>query len=266
MSITNVLVAGSVVYAGVKTVVKQHRSDKADRFDNQPSYIRQTATTVEVESAEMQQVGVPLAERRHLALAATSFWLAVGGLLFPPLTVVSVPLTLFTTVPILEAGCRSLYVEGRLKPSVINSILLVSTLVTEHYFSAATITWLHHAFRQLGRRAQSVGEEVTFEISNELSELVRQALGGTPPMVWLVKDTVEVKVPFAEIKVGDLIVVNRSEFVPVEGTVVAGAARLNLILVTRSTIPVAVGVGERVYPTAFVVDGQLRIQVEKINE
>ena len=85
-------------------------------------------------------------------------------------------------------------------------------------------------------------------------------------MVWLVKDAVEVKVPFAEIKVGDLIVVNRGEFIPVDGTVVAGAARLNLLLLTRSTIPVAVGIGERVYPTAFVVDGQLRIQVEKINE
>ena len=266
MSITNVLVAGSVVYAGVKTVVNQHRADKADKFQRQPSYMGQPPTTIEVESDQIQQVGVPLAERRQLALAATSFWLVVGGLLFPPLTVVSVPLTLLTTVPILEAGCRSLYVEGRLKPSVINSILLVSTLVTEHYFAAATITWLHHAFRQLGRRAQRVGEEVTTEISSELSELVRQALGGTPPMVWLVKDTVEVKVPFAEIKVGDLIVVNRGEFIPVEGTVVVGAAKLNLILLTRSTIPIAVGIGERVYPTAFVVEGQLRIQVEKINE
>ncbi len=269
MVITNLLVTGSVVYAGMKTVVNARRSanitqtatSSPSRFGDS---VPQTAASP-VETVLNEPTGLTLAERRHLTLAATSFWLAMGGLLFPPLTVASVPLTVYTTVPILEAGCRAIYSEGRLKPSVINSILLVSTLMTNHYLSAATIAWLHHTFRQLGRKAQLAGEVITTEINNEMGDLMRQALGGTPRMVWVVKDTVEVKSPFAEVAIGDIIVVNRGEFIPVVGTVTAGTAKVNTMLLTRSATPVEVGVGEKVYPTAFVMEGHLRIQVEQVN-
>jgi cation transport ATPase len=93
---------------------------------------------------------------------------------------------------------------------------------------------------------------------------VRQVMGGAPQSVWLVRDTVEVKVPFTEVKEGDLIVVNRGEFIPVTGLVTTGAAKVNLLLITRSPTSVEVGVGDTVYPTAFVVEGRLQVRVEKL--
>lgn len=266
MFITNVLVAGSVAYAGVKTVAARHAPVKSRRpvGVDQDGALTNAEPAVQIAHNALAQDGLTLADRRHRAVAATSFWLAVGGLFFPPLTVASVPLTVYSTIPILEAGCRSLYAEGRLKPSVINSILLVSTLVTDHYFSAAAIAWLHHAFRLVGRQAQVMGEQMTTEVSNELSDLARQVMGAPPRMVWLVRDTIEVKVPFDEVKVGDLIVVNRGEFIPVDGVVTAGRAKVNFLLLTRSPTPVEVGVGEHVYTTTFVVEGRLQVQVEKL--
>lgn len=261
MLITNLLVAGTVAYAGVKTVVNQQKSIKAQPMRQDSSLM--ATPTVELADAPTDLDGVTLAERRHRAVATTSFWLAVGGLLFPTLTIASIPLTVYSTIPILEAGCRSLYAEGRVKPSVVNSILLVSTLVSDHYLPAATIAWLHHTFRLVGRRAQNVSEKMTTEVSNELSDLVRQALGAPPSTVWVVRDTLEVKLPFDEIKVGDLLVVNRGEFIPVEGVVTTGSAKVNLLLITRSANPVAVAVGDRVYPTTFVMEGRLHVQVEK---
>lgn len=271
MLVTNLLVAGGVLYAGVKTVVVQHAPVKASRSATTESgdTLMNAAPTVEIEQSPALLDGLTLAERRHRAVAATSFWLAVGGLLFPPLTAVSMPLTVYSTVPILEAGCRSLYVEGRLKPSVINSILLVSTLATEHYFPAAAIAWLHHTFRHLGRQARVVGEQMTSEINNELGDLVRQAMGGPPRTVWLVRaadsaNPVEVKVPFADVKVGDRIVVNRGEFIPVDGVVTSGTAKVNLLLITRSPTFMEVGVGDSVATTTFVVEGRLQVRVEKL--
>lgn len=280
MYITNLLVAGGVAYAGVKTVVGQRMPAKVVRTGSTASGgdLKQAAATSSVEVATDEPMRLTLAERRHLAIAATSFWLTVGGLIWAPLTLASIPLTLYSTVPILEAGCRSLYVEGRLKPSVINSILLVSTLVTDHYLPAAAITWLHHTFRQLGQRAQVVGEQVTTEVNNELGDLLRQATGGAPRTVWVVNDmadedgtaaensSVEMKVAFSDVKVGDIVVVNRGEFIPVEGVVTAGTAKVNLFLLTRSPTPVNVGVGDKVYTATFVVEGRIRVQVEKIQE
>jgi Cu2+-exporting ATPase len=262
MLITNLLVAGSVAYAGVKTVVTQHKAVAPKQTVKGNPLM--TAPTVELADAPTDQDGVTLAERRHRAVATTSFWLAVGGLLFPTLTVASVPLTIYSTIPVLEAGCRSLYAEGRVKPSVVNSILLVSTLVSDHYLPAAAIAWLHHTFRLVGRRAQTVSEQMTSEVGNELSDLVRQAMGAPPRTAWIVRDTVEVKLPFDEVQVGDVLVVNRGEFVPVAGVVTTGSAKVNLLLITRSANPVEVAVGDRVYPTTFVMEGRLHVQVEKL--
>jgi Cu2+-exporting ATPase len=262
MLITNLLVAGCVAYAGVKTVVTQHKPMAVKQGGKGNPLM--TAPTVELADAPDQD-GVTLAERRHRAVATTSFWLAVGGLLFPTLTIASVPLTIYSTIPILEAGCRSLYAEGRVKPSVVNSILLVSTLVNDHYLPAATIAWLHHTFRLLGRRAQMVGEQMTSEVSNELSDLVRQAMGAPPRTAWVVRDTIEVKLPFDNVRVGDVLVVNRGEFVPVEGIITSGSAKVNLLLLTRSANPVDVAIGDRVYPNTFIMEGRLHIQVEKLH-
>ena len=264
MLITNLLVAGSVAYAGVKTVVTHHVPVNASRNTNKGGALTNASPTVQIADERKAQEGLTLAERRQRALAATSFWLAIGGLWFPPLTVASVPLTIYSTIPILEAACRSLYDEGRLKPSVINSVLLVSTLVSEHYLPAATIAWLHHTFRHVGRQAQAVGEQMSTEVSNELADLVRQAMGGAPRAVWVIRDTIEVKVPFGDVKVGDVIVVSRGEFIPVAGVVTGGAAKVNLLLLTRSPTPVAVDIGDMVYTATFVTEGRLLIRVEKL--
>lgn len=272
MLITNVLVAGSVAYAGVKTLVDARLSKpvKAAQAGLTEADKRPNGTvTTQAEANQAMLRNATLPERRNVALANTAFWLTVGGWFFPPLTVASVPLTIYTTVPILEAATQGLFLEGRMKPSVINSMLLVGTLVTEHYTSAALISMLHHTFRQMGRRLQVVGEQMTTEVNQEVGDWVRQAMGGAPREVWVVNNTgdnntVEMKIPFADLKVGDTLVVNRGEFVPIDGVITVGNAKLNLLLLTRSATPVTVGPGDKVYTTAFVVEGRIRIQVENI--
>jgi cation transport ATPase len=266
MLITNLLVAGSVAYASVKTVTKPaHRKQlpQTATIAQRASQAGTAATPTVVSSVDEAPVPT-LAERRHHAVAATSFWLAMGGLLFPPLTLASIPLTIYSTVPILEAGCRSLYEEGRLKPSVINSILIVSTLLTDHYLPAATLTWLHHTFRQIGRQLQTVGEQMTTDLTHELGDLAHQVMGGAPRQVWVVDENIEVKMPFTQVKVGDVVVVNRGEFVPVDGVITVGEATVNLVLRTGNATPVVVRAGDPVSTSAFVTEGRIRVRVEQI--
>ncbi|MFN8495336.1 MAG: hypothetical protein U0350_47500 [Caldilineaceae bacterium] len=272
MLITNVLVAGSVAYAGVKTLIdaRQPKSVKATQTGLAEADKRPDGTvTTKLEATQAMLRNATLQERRNVALANTAFWLSIGGWFLPPLTIASIPLTIYTTVPILEAATQGLFLEGRMKPSVINSILLVSTLLSEHYTTAALISTLHHTFRQMGRRLQVVGEQMTTEVNQEVGDWVRQAMGGTPREVWVVSttddsNTVEMKIPFTDLKVGDTLVVNRGEFIPIDGVITAGDAKLNLLLLTRSPTPVAVSVGDKVYTMSFVIEGRIRIQVENI--
>lgn len=261
MLITNLLVAGSVAYAGVKTATVPTQ--------RQPNSISSTelsqATNSEPVVTTTDPTNLPtLAQRRQRALAATSMWLSVGGVFIPSLTLVSIPLTVYSAVPILEAGCRSLFREGRLKPSVINSILIGSTLLGDHYFTAAAFAWLHHAFQQVGQQIQSKGQQVSNEINGEVGELLRQAMGGPPRTVWLVQEGIEVKVPFEQIKVGDVVVISRGEFIPVDGAVISGTATVNLLLITRSPNPETVQIGDKVYTNTFVTEGRINIRVDEI--
>jgi len=265
MLITNLLVAGSIAYAGVKTVVEQVQRKPASAPSTTVSRTVILDTVAPGSDAAIDPAAVPLlAERRYRAIAATSFWLSVGGFFFPTLTFASIPLTVYSAVPIFEAGCQSLYAEGRVKPSVINTILISSTLLTDRYLPAATLTWLHHTFRQLGQQLQSMGKQVTSDINNEVGDLLRQAMGGAPRAVWIVQDTVEVKVPFDQVKVGDVVVISRGEFVPVDGVITAGTATVNLMLLTRSTTPTTVDVGDKIYTSTFVTEGRISVQVEEI--
>jgi len=278
MFITDALVAGGVAYAGVKTLVQSRTQATAQPaaqviVNAGPQSKGLGVTTTQAVPLLRMSDDLTLAERRQLALAATAFWLSVGGWLFPPLTLASIPLIVYATVPILEAAGKALYDEGRVKPSVFSSILLVRTLVTDHYTAAAAISWLHHSFRQLGRRVQLVSEQITNEGGQELGDRVRQVLGGAPREVWVVNrapdskpdsQTVEVKIPFADLKVGDTLVVNRSEFIAVDGVITAGEATLNLLLLTHTPTPVKVGVGDRVHTAAFVLEGRIQVQVETI--
>ncbi|MEZ4868197.1 MAG: hypothetical protein R3C14_43115 [Caldilineaceae bacterium] len=285
MFITNLLVGSTVAYAGVKTLIDHRRLVQAEHTDESHSYVVSTppikpsskpsskpsAATERTRTAKEHVVaGAPtLQERRQQTAAATAMWLGIGGLFWSPLTLVGVPLTIYSSVSIFEAAGRSLYSEGKLRPSVINSILLVSTLVTDHYLPAAAISWLHHSFKQVGQRLQSTGERMATEMENEVGDLLRQAMGGAPQTVWVVRESsdaqgVEVKIPFADLKTGDILVANRGEFIPINGVVTAGEATLNLILLTRSGAPMTVSAGERVYKGAFVTEGRIRIQVDQI--
>ncbi len=284
MFVTNLLVSGSVAYAGVKTLVSHHRSDQSRHADEDSIYVIRapskdsaigtSQTTPKANTTTPHTNGAlrgapTLQDRRQRTAAATAMWLGIGGLFWSPLTLIGAPLTIYSSISIFESAGRSLYSEGRLRPSVINSILLVSTLVTENYLPAAAISWLHHSFKQMGQRLQSASEQMATEIENDFGDLLRQAAGGSPKMVWMVQEGtdgqgIEVKVPFTDLKTGDILVANRGELIPVNGVVTAGEATLNLLLLTQSSAPMAVRPGERVYKGAFVTEGHLQIQIDQI--
>lgn len=283
MLITTLLVTGTVAYAGVKTLVSHHQTgpkplQKGQTGITNPTVnktVRKERTATDNREAQVVEnvaprTVIPLADRRQRAAAGTALLLSMAGVIWAPLTLASAPLTIYSSLSVFEAAGQSLYSDGKIRPSVINSILLVSTLVTEHYLPAAAISWLHHSFKQIGQRIQAAGEQFSNELDVEYGELLRQAFGASPQMVWIVRtggeegDDVEVQIPFRELKTGDTLVSNRGEIVPVNGVVNAGEATLNLLLVTGTSTPVTVGEGDQVYKGAFVTEGRLWIKVDPL--
>jgi cation transport ATPase len=277
MLITTLLVAGSVAYIGVKAAATTWRRPTQQAQHAQASPSSAVAVTViegvDAANGIIDDTDDPgkaeerskhrLAERRYRAVAATSVWLTLGGILFPPLTIMSIPLTVYSTVPILESGYRSLFSRGQIRPSVINSALIVSTLLTDRYLPAAALTWMHHTVRHMSLQIQEVVELAKSEVTSDLSNLASQVMGNPPRTVWKVNENVEIQTPFAELQIGDVIVAGRGEFIPVEGRVTAGEATVSMILRSGVSTPVPVSEGDHVYARSFVTEGRIRIQIEQ---
>ena len=81
--------------------------------------------------------------------------------------------------------------------------------------------------------------------------------------VWLKNGDTEIKVPYNEIKTGDIVVARMSEVVPFDGEVVDGEAMINQASMTGESIPVRKTVGSYVYAGTVVEEGEISILVKE---
>ncbi|RRR69555.1 MAG: heavy metal translocating P-type ATPase [Candidatus Viridilinea halotolerans] len=86
----------------------------------------------------------------------------------------------------------------------------------------------------------------------------------TPPRtVWMLVEGAEIEVDFASIKVGDTILLEGGQVVPVDGRVVAGAATVDQHMLTGEGQPAEKEAGDHVLAATVVLAGKLYVQVEK---
>ncbi|BBZ29813.1 copper-translocating P-type ATPase [Mycolicibacterium madagascariense] len=82
--------------------------------------------------------------------------------------------------------------------------------------------------------------------------------------VAVVRDGVEVRIPIAELAVGDVFVVRPGEKIATDGVVVAGASAVDASLLTGESVPVDVGEGDEVAGATVNAGGVLRIRATRV--
>ncbi|WDT94108.1 copper-translocating P-type ATPase [Thermoleophilum album] len=140
----------------------------------------------------------------------------------------------------------------------------------------------HMQFTLVPRRSAG-GEEVYFEIAAAVAaatlagrwietrarraagSAVRKLLELAPSEATLLTDDGrELRIPAAELAVGQLFVVRPGERVATDGVVASGQAALDLALVTGESLPVAVGPGDEVVGGAIATDGRLVVRATRV--
>lgn len=87
-----------------------------------------------------------------------------------------------------------------------------------------------------------------------------------PSQARVIRDEVPSLVPIAEVIVGDLIVINLGEQVPVDAIIIKGEAALDQSSLTGESVPVSKTIGERVLSATVVVSGNIIVRTERIGE
>ncbi|MCE7980946.1 MAG: heavy metal translocating P-type ATPase [Caldilinea sp. CFX5] len=87
-----------------------------------------------------------------------------------------------------------------------------------------------------------------------------------PDKVWVRSNGSEIEIPFAQLQIGDVIVLQAGQIVPVDGTIVAGAATIDQHMLTGEAQPIEKRVGDAVLAATLLISGQVDVKVEKTSK
>ncbi len=178
--------------------------------------------------------------------------IAVEALTALPLTPIVVAIGLFSTWPALEEAYRIAVEERRF--SVLH--LLLGFAIGLWFSGSYGVTVMGLVFGMLCSKIQLLTQVVT---RHSLTHL----FGEQPHRVWVILEGVEVEIPFAELRVGDILVLDAGQLVPVDGVIVHGTAMLDEHRLTGESQAAEKGVGDAVLAATLLLGGRIRVRVEK---
>jgi len=109
--------------------------------------------------------------------------------------------------------------------------------------------------------------EFIAELNTDRARASIKALIGSVPQFALVRaNGQERKIPIAELKVGDTVLVRGGEKIPVDGTVVGGQGAVNEAPITGESLPLEKGLNASVLAGTVVESGALDIRTDKLGQ
>ena len=253
MVITNLLIVGAIAYSGVKTYLKR-RSPQ----EEEPVVI-EGASDISPIVLEWQQQREE--QQKYVNLSALSLGLTVtGSFFYPPLVVLSAPISVYTTVPLLDRSFDTFFGDEQDSGAVFGSVVMMGSLVARQYLIASMIDWTRQRLQLLRGDVVMAHNELT----RETLSFAQQSFGQKPEKVWVRQEDGEYEIPYEQLQVGDTIVVGERQFVAVEGVVVEGTAvvvdflNISYTLNTSQKLP-----NDPVHDRMFVLSGTIAVRVQK---
>lgn len=84
-----------------------------------------------------------------------------------------------------------------------------------------------------------------------------------PDKVWVRSHGSQIEIPFEQLQIGDTIVLQAGQIVPVDGAIVDGAATIDQHMLTGEAQPVEKRAGDSVLAATLLISGQIDVIVEK---
>ena len=184
---------------------------------------------------------------RSFSVLAAKFFLS--KLLPPP---IRVALTVKNALGFWQRGLAALG-RGKLNVDVLDAAAITTSLAKGDFSTAASIMAL--------LRVTDLLEEYTRKKANAA---LSQSLALNIEQVWVLRDTGEVRLPLAQVAVGDCIRVRTGGVIPLDGEVAGGEALVNEASMTGEPLPALRKMGHSVYAGTVVEEGTLTLRVRTL--
>ncbi|HET6361387.1 MAG TPA: heavy metal translocating P-type ATPase [Gemmatimonadota bacterium] len=232
-----------------------------------------------------------LASLRRRWLVAFALWLPFGVFEMAPhlLMLAGLPvhgwpilppwLQLVLATPILAFSGRHFFVGAwkglRHRSADMNTLVATGTGAAYAYSAVATLA--PEVFRSAGiephvyfEAAATIvtlillGTWLEVRAKGRTGEAIRALLGLQPDTARLRRGGVEVEVPVAEVRVGDVVVVRPGERVPVDGELIEGRSAVDESMLTGESMPVEKGPGAEVIGATMNRSGSFAFRATRV--
>ncbi|MDO8453509.1 MAG: heavy metal translocating P-type ATPase [Sulfurimonas sp.] len=195
--------------------------------------------TLEGESSKLFPLTMPLA--------------VLGSVLVLPQSL-KFPITFLATYKNILKGGKYL-LKGGITSEVLESLAIIISLQRKDYFAAATTNFL-----------LEFAEYIEENIEKKSDAMLQSLLVPDIKEVWVENEGVDLLIPFEDVKVGDIVIINAGDTVPVDGTIISGEASVDESSMSGEAIPVKRSRGDYAISGTILLEGRIKIWAEQVGE
>lgn len=199
---------------------------------------------------------------RDLKSLGLSLGFATAGTLFyPPLTLLSIPSLVYYIIGLVRHGYHSLLEKRRFSMATLDAIAVSGLLFTGNYFVTAFACSLLALAQKIQIKTKEGSKKSVINVFEYQSQ-----------NVWVLHDDpqtrsghrLEVEIPFDTLQIGDTVVVNVGQMIPIDGLITHGYASIDQRILTGESQPAEKEVGDEVFASTIVIEGRICIRVERV--
>ena len=144
------------------------------------------------------------------------------------------------------------------------SFLYSLVLTVLSYFGRAQHMHLFYESAAMILALVTLGKWLEEKSKRKTGDEIEKLIKLMPNTVTVEIDGAQKKIPFADLAVGDVIVVKQGEYVPVDGKVVEGSGFVDRAAITGESMPIEVQEGDLVTGADIVKSGFIKILAQKV--
>jgi heavy metal translocating P-type ATPase len=217
--------------------------EEADRGYSLTRKIPPSADSHEINYWE--RLGIPVAS---LVLAIVALPLEL-----PPLLVGG--LILAACLPAYGRAWEGIRDEQQLTVDFLDSLAITLSAAQGHFIPPAFMISLIESGEVIRDVTARSSERQTLDLLDSLGKYALVERNG-----------VEIQIPLQEVEEGDIVMVYPGDLIPVDGKILRGGGSVEQQKLTGESVPVHRQLGEEVYASTVLIDGQLAIEVEKTGQ
>lgn len=161
-------------------------------------------------------------------------------------------LAIIGIIPVIKSAWESI-TEKKINVDLLAAIALIFSLLSGEWGSLLFINLMLSSARILGIYTER-------RVRTSLESLTKLK----PSKARVLRNSHSIEIPLREVVIGDLVLVNLGEQIPVDGIVFDGTATINQASLTGESMPILRAQGDMVFAATVIASGHLTIRAKRV--